>query len=88
MGLFFKMKIYYLYILECSDGSLYTGITTDVNRRLREHNENKKGAKYTSCRRPSKLIFEKEFKNRSEALVGEAKIKKLKREDKKALCNI
>lgn len=82
------MKAYYLYILECSDGSFYTGITTDVNRRLKEHNENKKGAKYTSCRRPSRLIFEKKFKNRSKALVEESRIKKLKREDKKALCKL
>ena len=44
--------MYYLYILECADKTLYTGITTDLKRRVLEHNENKLGAKYTSARRP------------------------------------
>ncbi|PKM91486.1 endonuclease [Candidatus Falkowbacteria bacterium HGW-Falkowbacteria-1] len=82
------MKPYYLYILKCSDGSLYTGITTDIERRLKEHNNSKKGAKYTAYRRPLELIYQKEFKNRSEALIEEAKIKKLKKEQKKILYNL
>ena len=50
------INIWYLYILECSDGTLYTGISKDPERRLNEHNNSKKGAKYTAARRPVKLI--------------------------------
>lgn len=71
--------MYYLYILECSDDTLYTGITTNLKRRIVEHNENKLGAKYTASRRPVKLVYSKKFKNRSLALKAEAEIKKLKR---------
>ena len=53
--------MYHLYILECADGSLYTGITVDLERRMREHNglagKNGKGAKYTRGRRPVKVVF-------------------------------
>ena len=69
--------MYYLYILECADGTIYTGITTDVERRVKEHNGSKLGAKYTRARRPVKLIFQKEFESRSEAMIEEARIKKL-----------
>lgn len=74
--------MYYLYILECADNSLYTGITTDLNRRLEEHNYSKLGAKYTSLRRPVKIVYSAEFKNRSEASKEEYRIKNLKREEK------
>jgi len=77
--------MYYIYILECVDKTLYTGITTDLERRLKEHNQNKLGAKYTSSRRPVKLVFHKRFKNRSSASVEEALIKKLSRAQKLAL---
>ncbi|MDX9913306.1 MAG: GIY-YIG nuclease family protein [Candidatus Moranbacteria bacterium] len=77
--------MYYLYILECADKTLYTGITTDLARRLKEHNQNKLGAKYTSSRRPVKLVFYKRFKNRSTASVEEALIKKLTKIQKLAL---
>ncbi len=79
--------MYYVYILECSDKSLYTGITTDVGRRVEEHNQGKAGAKYTSSRRPVKLVYCKKFKNRSLALKKEAEIKKLKRQEKLNLIN-
>jgi len=74
--------MYHLYILLCSDKSLYTGITTDLKRRVSEHNTSKLGAKYTSARRPVKLVYSKKFKNRSLASKAEAKIKAMKREEK------
>lgn len=79
--------MYYLYILECADNTLYTWITTDINRRLEEHNSSKLWAKYTSIRRPVKLIYSAEFENRSEASKEEYRIKKLKKEDKLKLIN-
>ena len=69
--------MYYLYMLECADQALYTGITIDLKRRIGEHNKNKLGAKYTAARRPVKLAYSKKFKNRSAASKAEARIKKL-----------
>lgn len=77
--------MYYLYILECADKTLYTGITTDLKRRIIEHNGAKLGAKYTSSRRPVKLVFAKNFQNRSSASKEETRIKKLKKTKKIAL---
>jgi len=74
--------MYYLYILKCTDQTLYTGITTDLERRLKEHNSSALGAKYTRGRRPTKLVYSQKFKNRSLAQQAEAKIKKLSRLDK------
>lgn len=74
--------MYYLYILKCSDKTLYTGITTDLARRIEEHNTSKLGAKYTKARRPVKLVYSKKFRNRSTASKAEAKIKMLSREEK------
>ena len=74
--------MYFLYILECSDKTLYTGITTNLDRRINEHNDSKLGAKYTKIRRPVKLVYSKEFIDRSEASKEEAKIKKLSRQQK------
>ena len=74
--------MYYLYILKCRDETLYTGITTDLNRRLIEHNHTKKGAKYTSARRPVQIVYSKRFKNRSNASKEEARIKKLTKSEK------
>jgi len=73
---------YFIYILECSDGTLYTGIATDVKRRLDEHNNSDKGAKYTKVRRPLKLVYTEESENRSSASKREYEIKKLSREKK------
>ena len=77
--------MYYLYILKCSDKSLYTGITTDLKRRIHEHNSSKLGAKFTAARRPVKLVYSKKFNNRSLASKAEAKIKKLTRIEKMEL---
>ena len=75
--------MYYLYILKCADESLYTGITTDLKRRVAEHNGvGKKGAKYTAARRPVKIVYSKKFKNRSMASKKEAEIKSLNRAEK------
>ncbi len=76
------MSLYYLYILKCAYETLYTGITTDLKRRLVEHNSTKFGAKYTAVRRPVKIVFSKKFKNRSLASKEEARIKKLKKSEK------
>ena len=74
--------MYYLYILECADKSLYTGITVDLERRVIEHNTSKLGAKYTRARRPVKLVYKKRFKDRSKASKAEYAIKKLSKEKK------
>ena len=76
------MNIYYVYMLECADKTIYTGITTSIDRRLHEHNNTKRGAKYTRFRRPVKLICCYPVGNRSEALKEEFKVKKLLRKDK------
>ncbi len=72
--------MYCVYILRCADKTLYTGITTDLKRRVKEHNGGKLGARYTSSRWPVKVVYSKKFKNRSLASKVEAKIKKLTRE--------
>lgn len=73
---------HYIYILKCADGSLYTGYSTDPNRRLIEHNTSEKGAKYTKLRRPCELVYKEEYMTRSEATKREAAIKKLTRKQK------
>lgn len=80
LGLYSSM--YYLYILECADETLYTGITVDLERRVNEHDKSKLGAKYTRARRPVKLVYSKKFLDRSLALKAEYKLKKLSREEK------
>jgi len=74
--------MYFLYIIQCSDDTLYTGITTDLDRRIEEHNNSKLGAKYTKIRRPVKLVYSQEFADRSEASKEESRIKKLSRQQK------
>ena len=76
---------YFTYIVECSDSTLHTGITTDLERRLDEHNNSAKGAKYTRVRRPVKLVYSEECEDRSSASKREYAIKKLSREKKLAL---
>jgi len=74
--------VWYLYVVRCSDGTLYTGITTDVTRRLHEHNATKKGAKYTRGRRPVELVYWIDFNDRSTASKAESRFKKLSRKEK------
>ncbi len=78
--------MYYIYIVECSDGSLYTGYTTDLERRMKVHNSNK-GAKYTRGRTPVSLLYYEEYDNKGEAMKREIDIKKLRREKKLLLIN-
>lgn len=73
---------WHMYVLECSDKSLYAGITTNIKRRVYEHNNTKKGAKYTRSRRPVKLLITEKFPDRSSASKAEAAFKKLKRNQK------
>ncbi len=75
---------YYCYILECADGTYYTGWTTDPQRRLKTHNAGK-GARYTRYRRPVKLIYLEEHTNRTAAMKREIAIKKLSRQQKQNL---
>jgi len=77
--------MYYLYILKCADKTLYTGIAVDLKKRISEHNNSKLGAKYTCGRRPVKLVYMKNFFNRSLASKAESKIKKLSRAEKLSL---
>ncbi len=73
---------WYVYMLRCADETLYTGVTTDVVRRVREHNETALGAKYTRARRPVTLVFKKRYGSRSTAQKAEAALKQLSREAK------
>jgi putative endonuclease len=73
--------MYFIYILECEDNTLYTGITTDVERRFMEHKSGE-GANYTRAHGASKILYTEECKNRSEASKRESVIKKLSREEK------
>lgn len=79
--------MWFVYIVKCSDGSLYTGITTEVERRINEHNTSNKGAKYTRSKRPVHLVYTEEQENRSTASKRESSIKKLARKDKLLLIN-
>ena len=73
-----------LYILRCGDGTLYTGITTDVEKRLEAHRTGK-GAKYTRGRGPLELVYREECGDHSTALKRELEIKKLSREEKEKM---
>ena len=77
-------QIWYLYILRCGDGTLYTGITTDVDKRFEAHASGK-GAKYTRGRGPLKLVYRECCGDHSAALKREAEIKRLPRQQKEAL---
>ena len=75
------MTVHYVYILKCSDGSLYTGWTTDLAHRLLAHNTGK-GAKYTRSRRPVEMVYQEICRDKPEALRREAAIKKLSHDEK------
>lgn len=68
---------YYVYILKCKDGTLYTGSTDNIEKRLLAHNDKKTGAKYTKSRRPVVLVHTETFETKSQALKREWEIKKL-----------
>ena len=74
----------YTYIVECSDGTLYTGWTNNLEKRLEAHNAGK-GAKYTKTRRPVKLVYQEQFETKEEAMSREYHIKQLSRKEKMKL---
>ena len=78
---------YYVYLLRCRDGTLYTGYTDDPERRLRVHNAGK-GAKYTRSRLPVELVYQEQCPDKSAALRRERAIKALSRSQKLALCHL
>ena len=75
---------WYLYILRCGDGTLYTGITTDVEKRLETHRTGK-GAKYTRGRQPLELVYRESCGTHSDALKREIAVKRMNRQEKEAL---
>lgn len=76
---------WFVYVLRCADGSLYTGITTDPARRLAEHNAGAQGARYTRSRRPVQLVYAEPAPDRAHATRREAVLKRLPRRAKLAL---
>lgn len=78
-------NVWWVYMVACADGSLYTGVTTDVTRRVKEHN-GAKAAKYTRARQPVRLVYKEEAQTRADATSREAEIKRLSRRQKQALC--
>jgi putative endonuclease len=78
-------QTWYVYFLRCNDNSLYAGITTDINRRLHEHNHSKLGAKYTRAKRPVTLAFLEESPDKSAASKREYQLRKLTKSKKEQL---
>lgn len=76
---------YLAYILECADGSLYVGCTNNLEKRIKQHNNSKRGAHYTKIRRPVTLKYSEEFKTLKKARQREAEIKSWRRKRKLAL---
>ncbi|MFH1523251.1 MAG: GIY-YIG nuclease family protein [Patescibacteria group bacterium] len=79
--------MWHTYILQCKDKTFYTGVTTNLKRRIEEHNYSSLGAKYTKGRRPIKLLYSCLRKDKSRALKEEYRIKKLSRAEKFKLIN-
>ena len=75
----------YTYMMKCADGTLYTGWTTSVEKRLKAHNEGKSGAKYTRAKRPVELVYYEGYATKEEAMSREYAIKQLTRKEKLAL---
>ena len=81
------MKDFYVYILKCSDGSYYTGLTNNLEKRLIEHNKSVDRLSYTYTRRPVKLVFSERFNDFDNAMLCEKQIKGWSRKKKEALIN-
>ncbi len=77
--------MYYLYILRCSDGSLYCGQTKDLDRRMKEHNSDGSKSKYTRTRRPVRLVYFEKYQTVNEVLRREWQVKRWSRSKKEAL---
>lgn len=76
---------WFVYILHCSDNTLYTGVTTDLDRRLQQHNHGSQGAKYTRARRPVKLVYQEQAVDRSAAQQREYHIRRMTAAQKRDL---
>lgn len=76
---------WWVYMIQADDGAYYTGVTTDVERRFREHSEGKRGARYFRGRKPLGVVYRESGHTRSSACQREAEIKKLRREQKQRL---
>jgi putative endonuclease len=74
-----KKEIWHVYMVRCSDGTLYTGITNDLKKRIEAHNSGKEGARYTRSRRPVKLVYSEQVESKSAAAKLEYQLKKLPR---------
>ncbi len=83
-----KTKSWWVYLLRCNDNSLYAGVTTDINRRVEEHNNSKLGAKYTRARRPVYLAYFEKACNKSIACKREYQIRHLPKRKKEQLVNL
>ncbi|WAC11383.1 GIY-YIG nuclease family protein [Dyadobacter pollutisoli] len=81
------MRIYYVYILKCSDDSYYTGVTNNLERRFTEHTSGIHPTAYTHSRRPLQLIFYRSFKYINDAIAFEKQVKKWSRKKKEAIAN-
>ena len=86
MKRFIRTGKFYVYIVQCLDGTYYTGYTNDLEKRIKEHSSSR-GAKYTRDRRPVKLVWCKEYKYFKKAFLEEKRIKKLRRYQKERLIN-
>lgn len=73
---------HFVYVVQCSDGTLYTGYTTDIEKRVATHNAEKGGAKYTNARKPVTLVYSEVCNSKPDALRREIEIKKLSRAEK------
>ena len=81
------MKLYYVYIVKCSDNSYYTGVTNDLESRINEHNDGLNPESYTYKRRPVELVFHYEFNDINQAIDFEKQVKGWSRKKKEALIN-
>ena len=82
-----RRRRWFFYVLRCADNSLYAGVTTDVSRRVTEHNQSRRGAKYTRSRRPVHLVYQRECRDQSEAQVNERGFKRLSKREKEGFIN-
>lgn len=81
------MKIYYVYIVKCSDNSYYIGFTNDLERRINEHNDGLNSESYTYTRKPVELVFYHEFNDVNQAIRFEKQVKGWSRKKKEAIIN-
>lgn len=80
-----RMDVYCVYMVRCRDGTLYTGFTVDLDKRIRQHNESPRGAKYTRSRRPVELAYAEVQATKVAAMARERAIKRLSKEEKERL---